>query len=219
MVNYFGHFENFSKFFYCYCCVRFRTYDILLKKLTFPNSFYHRATQLEQEHYYLFSVTARTIFGYGKTAKAIVLTTNNREPPQPPSTPQISRSQIQSKQITFSWTPGRDGFAPLRYYIVQKSENGGPWQTLPERIDPQLTSYTVSDLKPFTTYKFRIQATNDIGPSGFSHESTDVRTYPAGKRKDLTENKKNHLKLIILHILVICSIVRPKNHVFLSVCL
>ncbi|XP_045475699.1 protein sidekick [Harmonia axyridis] len=144
------------------------------------------ATQLEQEQYYLFSVTARTRLGYGKTAKAIVYTTNNREPPQPPSTPQISRSQIQSKQITFSWTPGRDGFAPLRYYIVQKSENGGPWQTLPERIDPQLTSYTVSDLKPFTAYKFRIQATNDIGPSGFSHESSDVRTYPAAPSRGVT---------------------------------
>ncbi|KAL3268776.1 hypothetical protein HHI36_007876 [Cryptolaemus montrouzieri] len=151
-----------------------------------PSDRTFRFTQLEQEQYYMFAVTAQTRLGWGKTAKALVYTTNNREPPQSPSTPQISRSQIQSKQITFSWTPGRDGFAPLRYYIVQKSENGGPWQTLPERIDPQLTSYTVSDLKPFTAYKFRIQATNDIGPSGFSHESSEVRTYPAAPSKGVT---------------------------------
>lgn len=44
-----------------------------------------------------------------------------------------------------------------------------------------MTSYTVSGLKPFTAYQFRIQATNDIGPSRFSSESVEVRTYPAGK--------------------------------------
>ncbi|KAF2903932.1 hypothetical protein ILUMI_02247 [Ignelater luminosus] len=144
-----------------------------------PSDRTFRATQLEPEKYYLFSVTAQTRLGWGKTARVLVFTTNNREPPQPPSLPQISRSQIQSKQITFSWTPGRDGFAPLRYYTVQKMEYPGPWQTVPERVDPQVTSYTVSNLKPFTSYKFRIQATNDIGPSRFSPESIDVRTLPA----------------------------------------
>jgi len=62
----------------------------------------------------MFTVTAQTRLGWGKTAMALVLSTNNREPPQPPSVPQVSRSQIQSAQITFSWTPGRDGYAPLR---------------------------------------------------------------------------------------------------------
>ena len=69
---------------------------------------------MEQEKYYMFSVTAQSRLGWGKTAYAMVLTTNNRERPQPPSIPHISKSQVQSRQITFSWTPGRDGFAPLR---------------------------------------------------------------------------------------------------------
>lgn len=60
-------------------------------------------------------------------------------------------------------------------------ESNGIWQRLPERVDPSLTSYTVSNLKPYTTYRFRIQATNDIGPSRFSPESDEVRTYSAGK--------------------------------------
>lgn len=75
---------------------------------------FFRATDLEPEQYYLFSVTAQTRLGWGKTATALVYTTNNREPPQPPSPPQLSPSQVQSQQITFNWTPGRDGFAPLR---------------------------------------------------------------------------------------------------------
>ena len=73
-----------------------------------------RATELKSEKYYMFSVTAQTKLGWGKTAYALVFTTNNRERPQAPSVPQVSKSQIQSRQITFSWTPGRDGFAPLR---------------------------------------------------------------------------------------------------------
>jgi len=68
----------------------------------------------------------------------------------------------------------------FRYYTVQYAENSGPWQTVPERVDPQVMSYTVASLKPFTAYRFRIQATNDIGPSGWSAESDVARTLPAG---------------------------------------
>ncbi|KAH8397906.1 hypothetical protein KR222_006052, partial [Zaprionus bogoriensis] len=144
-----------------------------------PSDRTFRATQLLSERYYSFSVTAQTRLGWGKTASVLVYTTNNRERPQAPSVPQVSRSQIQAHQITFSWTPGRDGFAPLRYYTVQMRENEGPWQPLPERVDPSLSSYTAQGLRPHTTYQFRIQATNDLGPSAFSRESIVVRTLPA----------------------------------------
>jgi protein sidekick len=73
----------------------------------------------------------------------------------------------------------------FRYYTVQYAENSGPWQTVPERVDPQVTSYTVASLKPFTAYRFRIQATNDIGPSGWSVQSDVARTLPAGITQNL----------------------------------
>lgn len=144
-----------------------------------PSDRTFRATQLLAERYYLFSVTAQTRLGWGKTASVLVYTTNNREIPQAPSAPQISRSQVQAQQITFSWTPGRDGFAPLRYYTVQLRENEGSWTLIPERVDPLSNSYTATGLKPHTLYQFRIQATNDLGPSVFSKESIEVRTLPA----------------------------------------
>lgn len=78
----------------------------------------------------------------------------------------------------------------VRYYTVQQMESNGPWLSVPERVDPQLTSYTVVGLKPFTTYKFRIQATNDIGPSGWSPESVEIRTLPAGKNLKRTLCKR-----------------------------
>lgn len=144
-----------------------------------PHERTFRATSLHSERYYIFSVTAQTRLGWGKTCSVLVYTTNNRERPQAPSSPQISRSQVQAHQITFSWTPGRDGFAPLRYYTVQLRENEGPWISLSERVDPAITSFTATGLKPHTTYQFRIQATNDLGPSSYSRESIEVRTLPA----------------------------------------
>lgn len=144
-----------------------------------PHERTFRATNLHSERYYIFSVTAQTRLGWGKTCAVLVYTTNNRERPQGPSAPQISRSQVQAHQITFSWTPGRDGFAPLRYYTVQLRENEGPWVSLSERVDPAITSFTATGLRPHTTYQFRIQATNDLGPSAYSRESIEVRTLPA----------------------------------------
>lgn len=68
-----------------------------------------------------------------------------------------------------------------RYYTVQQKEDGNVWHTIPERVDPFATSYTVENLKPYTAYQFRIRATNDIGPSPYSNATETVRTLPAGK--------------------------------------
>ncbi|CAG7730812.1 unnamed protein product, partial [Allacma fusca] len=141
-----------------------------------PETRTFRATDLEREKYYWFTITARTRLGWGETAKLLLFTTNNRELPQAPSAPIISHSQIQSRQITFSWTPGRDGFAPIRYYTVEFSEGNTHWQLLTRVSAPPCTALK---LKPFTLYKFRIQATNDIGSSSFSSESNSTWTLPA----------------------------------------
>ncbi|XP_035707340.1 protein sidekick isoform X3 [Folsomia candida] len=144
-----------------------------------PETRTFRATDLEREKYYWFSITAKTRLGWGETAKLLVYTTNNRELPQAPSPPRISPSQVQSSQITFSWTPGRDGFAPIRYYTMEFNEGETHWARINERVSPTGTSYTAKQLKPHTSYRFRIQATNDIGSSSFSQESNITWTMPA----------------------------------------
>ncbi|ROT77317.1 hypothetical protein C7M84_004018 [Penaeus vannamei] len=45
------------------------------------------------------------------------------------------------------------------------------------------------NLKPFTPYTFRLQATNDIGPSGWSDSSIEVRTLPAAPTEHPTDIK------------------------------
>ncbi|KAG6449472.1 hypothetical protein O3G_MSEX006098 [Manduca sexta] len=148
-----------------------------------PSDRTFRATELLQEQYYLFSVRAQTRLGWGATARALVLTTVNRAAPAPPARPNLARSLLQPHHITFSWTPGDDGYAPLRYYTVQQKEEGGTWQTIPERVDPFATSYTAEGLKPYTAYQFRIRATNDIGPSRYSNATETIRTLPAAPSK------------------------------------
>ncbi|XP_059054428.1 protein sidekick [Achroia grisella] len=148
-----------------------------------PSDRTFRATELSSERYYQFAVRARTRLGWGATARVLVLTTANRAAPAPPARPHVARSLLQPHHITFSWTPGDDGYAPLRYYTVQQKEEGGTWQTIPERVDPFATSYTAEGLKPYTAYQFRIRATNDIGPSRFSNATETIRTLPAAPSK------------------------------------
>lgn len=148
-----------------------------------PSDRTFRATELASEHYYMFSVTAQTRLGWGATARVLVLTTVNRAAPAPPARPLVAKSLLQPHHITFSWTPGNDGYAPLRYYTVQVKEDGGTWKTIPERVDPFATSYTAGRLQPYTAYQFRIRATNDIGPSRYSNSTDTVRTLPAAPSK------------------------------------
>ena len=149
----------------------------------------------------MFTITAKTRLGWGKTAQALVFTTSDRELPQAPSTPKISESQIESDRITFNWIPGRDGFAPLRFYTIQYTENHGSWSSISERVDPHRNSFTVSKLKPFTFYKFRIQATNDIGPSAFSNETVEVRTLSAAPNKAVTHLKAVPITTNSVHVI------------------
>lgn len=48
-------------------------------------------------------------------------------------------------------------------------------------IPPFMDLLSPHRLKPFTSYKFRVKATNDIGDSEFSEESEPLTTLQAGQ--------------------------------------
>ena len=76
-------------------------------------------------------------------------------------------------------------------------EGDSTWHDVAENIDYSSTSYTVSSLRPFTSYSFRIKATNDIGSSEWSESSSEVRTLPAAPAEfpsDIKVRHKNNLK-------------------------
>ncbi|CAJ0932166.1 unnamed protein product [Ranitomeya imitator] len=175
-----------------------------------PSVRQYTATGLRPESVYLFRITAQTRKGWGEAAEALVVTTEKRERPQPPSKPIVLQEDVKSRNVLLSWEPGSDGLSPVRYYTIQTRElPKGRWvvqsssvshnatfrryrQYMPAqgnlalrrrvlwRTENKLQSnIAASGLKPFTTYKFRVKATNDIGDSEYSAESESLTTLQA----------------------------------------
>ncbi|XP_075926010.1 LOW QUALITY PROTEIN: protein sidekick-2-like [Petromyzon marinus] len=133
---------------------------------------------------YRFRVTARTSRGWGEPSEVLVITTEGRDAPESPSQPSVHQSGVGSHSVTLRWSVRRDRVSPLRAYTIQaRALPGGVWETLAPWAPPNLTAYTMDGLKPFTTYKFRVAARNDVGESEWSEESEAVTTLQAAPDK------------------------------------
>ncbi|KAJ8253833.1 hypothetical protein COCON_G00204450 [Conger conger] len=126
---------------------------------------------------YIFRISARTQQGWGLPEQAVVITTETRERPQPPKRLSVAQEEVQSRRLLLRWVPGGDGSSPVRYFTLQTCElPAGAWHTHSSAIRPNSTSWEVEKLKPFTSYKLRMMATNDIGDSAYSNETEVVTT-------------------------------------------
>ncbi|NXP92727.1 SDK2 protein, partial [Passerina amoena] len=138
------------------------------------------ATGLQPEATYLFRVTAQSRKGWGEPAEALVVTTEKRARPQPPGKPLARQEEVRARSVLLSWEPGSDGLSPVRYYTVQSRElPHGEWALHSAPVSHNATAFVVDRLKPFTSYKFRVKATNDIGDSEYSEESESLTTLQA----------------------------------------
>ncbi|XP_064171799.1 protein sidekick-1 [Anguilla rostrata] len=134
-------------------------------------------TRLAPESPYIFRISARTQQGWGPPEQAVVITTETRERPQPPKELSVSQEEVRSRRLLLRWVPGGDGSSPVRYFTLQTRElPDGDWRTHSSAIRPNSTSWEVERLKPFTSYKLRMLATNDIGDSVYSNETGPVTT-------------------------------------------
>ncbi|XP_056221672.1 protein sidekick-2 isoform X2 [Seriola aureovittata] len=142
-----------------------------------PSARQYTVTNLKPESIYVFRITAQTRKGWGEAAEALVVTTEKRARPQPTSRPMVPQKDVQARQVLLSWEPGSDGLSPVRYYTVQLRElPENNWTVHSASVNHEATSYIVSRLKPFTSYQFRVKATNDIGDSEYSEESEAITT-------------------------------------------
>ncbi|XP_063076857.1 protein sidekick-2-like [Engraulis encrasicolus] len=142
-----------------------------------PSSRQYTATGLRPESVYVFRITAQTRKGWGEAAEALVVTTEKRARPQPTSRPIVPQEQVQARSVLLSWEPGSDGLSPVRYYTVQVRElPDSNWTVHSASVNHESSSYVVDRLKPFTSYQFRVKATNDIGDSEYSQESEAITT-------------------------------------------
>ncbi|NWW94823.1 SDK2 protein, partial [Rhynochetos jubatus] len=140
----------------------------------------YTATGLQPEATYLFRIAAQTRKGWGEVAEALVVTTEKRDRPQPPGKPLAQQEEVRARSVLLSWEPGSDGLSPVRYYTVQTRElPHGEWAPHAASVSHNATAVVVDRLKPFTSYKFRVKATNDIGDSEYSEESESLTTLQA----------------------------------------
>ncbi|XP_035414658.1 protein sidekick-2 [Cygnus atratus] len=145
-----------------------------------PSTRQYTATGLQPESTYLFRIAAQTRKGWGEAAEALVVTTEKRDRPQPPSKPLARQEDVRARSVLLSWEPGSDGLSPVRFYTVQTRElPDGEWALHPAAVSHNATAFVVDRLKPFTSYKFRVKATNDIGDSEYSEESESLTTLQA----------------------------------------
>ncbi|XP_027944298.1 protein sidekick-1 [Eumetopias jubatus] len=135
------------------------------------------ATELVPESAYIFRLSAKTRQGWGEPLEATVITTEKRERPAPPRELLVPQAQVTARSLQLQWVPGSDGASPIRYFTVQVRElPGGEWQTYSSSVSHEATACAVERLRPFTSYKLRLKATNDIGDSDFSMETDAVTT-------------------------------------------
>ncbi|XP_076852894.1 protein sidekick-2 isoform X2 [Brachyhypopomus gauderio] len=142
-----------------------------------PSARQYTATGLKPEIVYVFRLTAQTRKGWGEASEALVVTTEKRAHPQPPSCPLVPQEEVQARSVLLSWEPGSDGLSPIRYYTVQYKElPTNNWTVHSASVKHEASSYVVDKLRPFTSYQFRVKATNDIGDSEYSEESEAITT-------------------------------------------
>ncbi|KAM6897209.1 protein sidekick-2 [Xenentodon cancila] len=142
-----------------------------------PSARQYTVTSLKPESVYVFRITAQTRKGWGEAAEALVVTTEKRARPQPTSRPTVPQKDVQARQVLLTWEPGSDGLSPVRYYTVQLRElPENNWTVHSASVNHEASSYIVSRLKPFTSYQFRVKATNDIGDSEYSEDSEAITT-------------------------------------------
>nr|XP_004568386.1 protein sidekick-1 isoform X1 [Maylandia zebra] len=134
-------------------------------------------TGLSSEQSYVFRLIARTAVGWGAGQEAVVVTTERRERPLPPRKLSVPQDEVESRQLRIHWVTGGSASSPLRYFTLQIKElPNGDWKTHTADILHNMTSWTVDRLKPFTSYKFRMVATNDVGDSIPSRETEAATT-------------------------------------------
>uniref|UniRef100_A0A8K9UCA2 Sidekick cell adhesion molecule 1a n=1 Tax=Oncorhynchus mykiss TaxID=8022 RepID=A0A8K9UCA2_ONCMY len=143
-------------------------------------------SSLTGDQAYVFKLTARTSQGWGRAQEAVVITTERRERPSPPRKLSVPQGEIQSRRLRLHWVAGLTGSSPLRYYCLQTRElPTGDWTSHSADIPHNYTCvYVFYRLKPFTSYKLRMLATNDVGDSNYSKETETVITLQDGRRQE-----------------------------------
>lgn len=96
--------------------------------------------------------------------------------PSRPSAPTTETTTLTSSVVRFT-APSSDGGSPIETYRLQySSTDWATWETFTSTLSTAATAFNVTGLTHSTNYKFRIIATNSVGPSIPSATSPAIRT-------------------------------------------
>ncbi|KAG7174397.1 Fibronectin type-III domain-containing protein 3a-like [Homarus americanus] len=160
-------------------------------ELTFNSAYTGSSTTTEVRNLapattYAFRVCCSNSAGVGPWSSHATVTT----PAAPPAPVAYISSSPAATAVTLLWGEPANHGDPITHYVI---EVGDRTVTTP---GPE-TEYTLNDLQPETLYRIRIQATNSVGPGGFSgiHKITTRPLPPAPPTLELVKASYNSLKL------------------------
>lgn len=104
----------------------------------------YEVTGLQRNTYYVFAVTAETRLGWGVPAELEVYTIISRRVPDAPSPPLFGPSQVGDRWVELSWTPGADGYGPVRNFTLQVQRQGSAFVSLEEPVPASLLQHNVT---------------------------------------------------------------------------
>ncbi|XP_030630760.1 contactin-1a [Chanos chanos] len=105
-----------------------------------------------------------------------------RGPPGPPGGVRVE--DIGPKSVRLIWSQGTDNHSPISKYTIQYRQPNiqDEWRdavTSPANVEGNAETATVVDLIPWTTYEFRVTATNTLGTGKPSDPSAKITTQEA----------------------------------------
>jgi YVTN family beta-propeller protein len=85
--------------------------------------------------------------------------------PEPPT--DLTATSVSNSQIDLSWTDHSDDELGFR---IERTIYGGVYQEI-DVVDANVTSYSNTDLRSYTTYYYRVHAYNDAGDSDYTNQA------------------------------------------------
>ncbi|NXY43110.1 NEO1 protein, partial [Ceuthmochares aereus] len=151
---------------------------------------------LMPETVYVFRVVAQNKHGPGESSVPLKVATQP-EVQLPGPAPNIRAYASSPTSVTVTWETPLSGNGEIQNYKLYYMEKG---QDTEQDVDVAGLSYTISGLKKYTEYSFRVVAYNKHGP-GVSTQDVVVRTLsdvPSAPPQNLTLEVRNS-KSIMLH--------------------
>jgi Secretion system C-terminal sorting domain/Fibronectin type III domain len=115
----------------------------------------------DKDYYYI--VRGKFGTGFGAFSSPALVHT-----PPLPVPANLNATAINCSQINLTWQDASGAYAKEKY-ILERSENGGPYAVINNNIAAAATSYSEVALKPNTSYSYRLQAGYSVGSSAYSN--------------------------------------------------